>query len=66
MKQPIVAVYIRGLAFKCRAGSRRQQVLNQLKKQDEKNQDWLPLAFVATGVIALLIGGLIATIWPMA
>jgi len=34
-KENIVAVYIRGLAFKTAAGTRREQVLNQLKKQDE-------------------------------
>ena len=34
-KDNIVAVYIRSLAFKCAAGSRREQVLLQLKKRDE-------------------------------
>lgn len=34
-KDNIVAVYIRALAFKCAAGSRREQVLLQLKKTDE-------------------------------
>jgi hypothetical protein len=40
-------VYIRGLAFKARAGGRRQQVLLQLKKADEKSTDWLALFGVA-------------------
>ena len=35
----IVAVYIRGLAFKCQSASRREQVLNQLKKLDERGNE---------------------------
>ena len=51
-KDNIVAVYIRSLAFKCAAGSRREQVLLQLKKRDEAVK-------VNTGLIAtctLVIG----------
>ena len=51
-KDNIVAVYIRALAFKCAAGSRREQVLLALKKKDEAVK-------VNTGLIVtacLLIG----------
>jgi hypothetical protein len=46
-KRNITSVYIRGLAFKCTLGGRREQVLLKLKKADEKDTDWLALLAVA-------------------
>jgi hypothetical protein len=46
-RRNITSVYIRGLAFKCTLGGRREQVLLKLKKADEKDTDWLALLAVA-------------------
>ena len=62
--QAVGTVYIRGLAFKARAGGRRQMVLLQLKAMDERDGDlWLIkyFALVAVGIIA---GASFATIFP--
>jgi hypothetical protein len=56
----IGTVYIRGLAFKCTAGSRRQQVLLSLKKKDEKDADWLWLLGVSVFVAGFFSGILAA------
>ncbi len=54
MKRNIVAVYIRGLAFKASSGGRREQVLRALKKADETSKDlWvLKYLLVFTGGLA--------------
>ncbi len=57
-------IYIRGLGFKCRSGSRREQVLTLLKKNDESgSQDrwWiitgaLCIGSFALGVVARYLG----------
>jgi len=57
-------VYIRGLGFKCRSGSRREQVLRSLEKTDESgSQDrwWiitgaLCIGSFALGVVARYLG----------
>lgn len=54
----IVAVYIRGLAFKCASGSRREQVLRGLKQQDEAVFDWVVVAGAGLA-IGFLIGGFV-------
>ena len=64
-KRNITAVYIRGLAFKATAGGRRHQVLLNLKKADEKSDDlWLIKAAALTAV-ALIVGGLVGSVWPL-
>ena len=52
----LIAVYIRGLAFRCGAGSRREQVLRALLKQDEDSQTSLLLLFAATAVLFWGVG----------
>ena len=60
MSKIIGTVYIRGLAFKCTAGSRRQQVLLQLKKADERDTDWHWLLGVTVFVAGFFSGILAA------
>ncbi len=55
-KDNIVAVYIRSLAFKCAAGSRREQVLLSLKKKDEAVQINVGLIVVACLMIGFCSG----------
>lgn len=58
-------VYIRGLGFKCRSGSRREQVLLTLAKNDESGSSdrwWISL------VLALVAGfgfGVLASWWGL-
>ena len=51
----IVAVYIRGLAFKCGSGSRREQVLKHLQQIDDSEQ--ISIWLVAAITIAALVVG---------
>ena len=51
----IVAVYIRGLAFKCASGSRREQVLKHLQQIDDSEQ--ISIWLVAAITIAALVVG---------
>jgi len=58
-------VYIRGLGFKCRSGSRREQVLLALEKQDETRPGdrwWIAIT------LALVAGfgfGILAAWWGL-
>lgn len=59
----IVSVRIRGLAFKCLSGSRRELVLLTLKETDEKGEgNWLLLAAIF-GSSGFAIGGLAAWLY---
>ena len=58
-------VYIRGLAFKARAGGRRQMVLLQLKKLDEKDNDIWLLKYTVLAVFALSLGVAAGSKWPL-
>ena len=61
-----MAVNIRGINFHAKPGSRREQVLRMAKKSDERNTDWLPMLMVAVFLLGFTIGGVAATIWPLA
>ncbi len=56
----ITAVYIKGLAFKASAGSRRHQILLNLKKADEKNNDLWLLKAIGLVVVGMCIGSVAA------
>lgn len=56
----IVAVYIRGLAFKCASGSRREQVLNALLKLDGAHTVSITLVVTAAVVVGWGVGVLTA------
>ena len=58
-------VYIRGLAFKARAGGRRQMVLLQLKKLDEGDTDLWLLKYAVVAALAFSVGGWVGSTWPM-
>lgn len=66
MSRNIVAVYIRGLAFKASAGSRRHQVLLNLKKSDEKSGDLTALKYLAVLFLGVVIGGVAGIYGPLA
>ena len=63
--QSVGTVYIRGLAFKARAGGRRQMVLLQLKKLDEGDNDLWLLKYTAVAAIAITVGAFIGTRFPI-
>ena len=46
----LIAVYIRGLAFRCGAGSRREQILRSLKELDDEDS----FGYVFLAVIAVV------------
>ena len=56
----ITAVYIKGLAFKTSAGSRRHQILLNLKKADEKSDDLWLLKAIGLVVVGMCIGSVAA------
>ena len=58
-------VYIRGLAFKARAGGRRQMVLLQLKKLDEGDTDLWLLKYAVVAALAFSVGGWVGSTWPI-
>ena len=60
-----MAVYIRGLAFKCKSGSRRESVLNRLKDEDEASTDLWLLKYAVVAALAFSIGGWVGSFWPM-
>lgn len=61
----ITAVYIKGLAFKTSAGSRRHQILLNLKKADETSNDLWLLKAAALVALGLVAGGLVGSVWPL-
>ena len=63
--QAVGTVYIRGLAFKARAGGRRQMVLLQLKKLDEADNDTWLLKYTAVAAVAITLGAWIGSTWPI-
>ena len=65
INQTVGTVYIRGLAFKARAGGRRQMVLLQLKKLDEADNDMWLLKYTAVAAVAISIGAAIGSRWPL-
>ena len=60
-----MAVYIRGLAFKCKSGSRRESVLNRMKTEDEASTDLWLLKYAAVFAVAFSLGGWIGSLYPM-
>ncbi len=56
MKRNIIAVYIRGLAFKASSGGRREQVLRALKKADEKSPDLWALKYLLVFTLGVCLG----------
>ncbi len=65
IKTTVGTVYIRGLAFKARAGGRRQMVLLQLKRLDEANADAWLLKYTAVAAVAITIGAVIGSRFPI-
>ena len=61
-----MAVNIRGINFHAKPGSRREQVLRMAKRADERHTDWLPMLMVAILLLGVAIGGVVATMWPLA
>ena len=56
----IVSVYIRGVAFRCGSGSRREQILRSLKDMD--SQDSFGFVFLAVVAVVAWSAGF-ATAW---
>lgn len=60
-----MAVYIRGLAFKCKPGTRREAVLLKLKEKDEESSDLWLLKYTVVAALAFSVGGWVGSMFPM-
>ena len=59
----IISVRIRGLAFRCASGSRREEVLLMLQRLDETPFGYVPLV-LASGLVGVILS--LAVQWWLA